>query len=252
MKIQYASDLHLEFKSNQLLLQYRPLKVIGDILILAGDTTHIRDDYFQNPFFDQISRDYKQVYMIPGNHEYYGGWDTSQAYPTLHKKIRDNVNMVNNTVVETDEVDFVFTTLWTKIVKHQFHIVNGLADFQYINYRDEKLTVQNYNVLFGQSFQFLKQALKSLRSKKTVVITHHLPSFLCNAEEFQGSLLNEAFCIDLTDFIKKSKPDFWIYGHSHRNKEPFRIGETLMLTNQMGYVDHYEDKDFKRNAFFEV
>ena len=37
MKIQYASDLHLEFKENSKYLMKNPLKVTGEILILAGD-----------------------------------------------------------------------------------------------------------------------------------------------------------------------------------------------------------------------
>ena len=37
MKIQYASDLHLEFAENSSYIKHNPLKVTGDILILAGE-----------------------------------------------------------------------------------------------------------------------------------------------------------------------------------------------------------------------
>ena len=37
MKIQYASDLHLELRENMNYIKSNPLPVVGDILVLAGD-----------------------------------------------------------------------------------------------------------------------------------------------------------------------------------------------------------------------
>ena len=51
MRIQYASDLHLEFPQNTDFIMSNPLKVTGEILILAGDI-HVIDseNFLENPF----------------------------------------------------------------------------------------------------------------------------------------------------------------------------------------------------------
>ncbi len=55
MKIQYASDLHLEFKANSSYLQENPLQVCGDVLILAGDIGYLGTHHYQtHPFWDYI------------------------------------------------------------------------------------------------------------------------------------------------------------------------------------------------------
>lgn len=48
LKIQYASDLHLEFAENAQFIKSNSLQPVGDILILAGDTGYLGD--FGLPF----------------------------------------------------------------------------------------------------------------------------------------------------------------------------------------------------------
>ena len=79
MKIQYASDLHLEFRENSKYLIKNPLKVTGEILILAGDINVFNDrDFLKNPFWDWASKNYKQVIVAFGNHEFYRGYDLAR------------------------------------------------------------------------------------------------------------------------------------------------------------------------------
>ena len=253
MKIQYCSDLHLEFEQNSSFLQQNPIIPTADILVLAGDITYLRDDFYTNSFFDYVSDNWKKVFWIPGNHEFYCGIDMLNYDFSEPIKIRKNVLLVNDLTLKIDGINLVFSTLWSKINKlHQNYIEMNVADFHAIVNNNQKLTAKIFNELHKKSLNFLKNECQRLKDEKKVIITHHLPSNKCNASEFNGSKLNSAFCTELTDFVEKCGADYWIYGHSHRNKLDFNIGKTKMLTNQLGYVHHNEHKSFKVDKIIEI
>ncbi len=77
--------------------------------------------------------------------------------------------------------------------------------------------------------------------KQRLCLSHHVPTQLCTAKEFQGSTINGAFTVELGDFIADSGVDYWIYGHSHRNIDA-QIGKTNIISNQLGYISHGENK----------
>lgn len=250
MKIQICSDLHLEFNKNRNWLRENPLIPKGDILIIAGDTFYLDRNFSELVFLQQASKDFEQVYLLPGNHEYYGGYDVSTALKPVFEKIFDNVSLVNNQTIEIDNILLIFSTLWSKIEHNIPAIVKFMTDFHRIQFQGEKFTTDQFNQLHEVAFDFLSNEVK--KEGKKVVITHHLPSKECNSEEFKGSPLNDAFCVDKTNFILHHDIDFWIYGHSHRNLSDFKIGDTMMVTNQLGYVNWKEHKYFSTEKIIEI
>jgi predicted phosphodiesterase len=81
MRIQYASDLHLEFRENSSFLKHNPLAVAGEVLVLAGDIGYIGDEnYSRHPFWDWASGNYSRVIVVPGNHEFYKMFDIDKLY----------------------------------------------------------------------------------------------------------------------------------------------------------------------------
>ncbi len=252
MILQYCSDLHLEFPENRYWLARNPLEPVGDLLVLAGDTYYFGQGFKQLPLWEKLSSQFDEVYVLPGNHEYYGGYNLANYEGTVKEELFPNVWLVNNVVIEKPDSRLVFTTLWSKIERQIASILLSMNDFKRIRYNGKVISIEQYNHLHHLSREFLTHALESNNQKKQVVITHHLPSEHCNIEEFKGSSLNEAFCVDMTSFIETSGVDVWIYGHSHRNKPEFSIGKTRMLTNQLGYVQYGEHSSFEWNAWVEV
>ncbi len=245
MVIQFCSDLHIEFEANRRFLQQNPIQPVADILILAGDITYLGQKFFEDSLFDYFSQNWQKVFWLPGNHEFYGddilNYDFSKPI-----NIRQNVLLLNNNVIEIDDIKLIFTTLWTELdPRYLLLIVNSVADFDYIHYGGHILTAEDYNSLHYKSLAFLREVLKNNeKQKRTVVVTHHLPSYLCIHNDFKNSRINSAFYVDLTSMIEQNNIDVWIYGHSHRNMPDFYIGQTLLTTNQLGYVHLNEHHSF--------
>lgn len=251
MRIQYCSDLHLEFERNNRYISSNPLEVVGEILILAGDIVPLHDEHMNSPFFHFIAENYKQVYWVPGNHEYYYH-DLAGYGSSMHQQIHPKISIVNNTVMEYGGVSLIFSTMWSKISAEKEKLIEQqMADFDCISYKNRKLRAGDFNRLHEESVHFLDEAIRG-QHRPFVVVTHHLPSPLCSSRIHQISPINEAFCVDLTGFVRESKASFWIYGHSHHNTQPVQIGHTILLTNQLGYVDLNEHGAFRRNAYLSL
>jgi len=251
MRIQYCSDLHLELEQNNRYLETTPLETAGDILILAGDIVPLHDEFLNNSFFSAISIKYKQVFWVPGNHEFYYK-NISDYSSSFNIQINNNISIVNNIVLQYNGIRFIFSTLWSRISsKNEKNIEQSVSDFECITNKSKKFRVADFNKLHDESLSFIKQSLKE-KYAKTVVVTHHLPSVLCNTADQIASPINEAFCVDLTEYIGGCNANFWIYGHSHFNLKPLYIGKTIMLTNQLGYVKQNEHRSFKQNAYLSI
>jgi len=132
MKIQYCSDLHLEFKANENFLKQNPIIPLGEILILAGDILPFVLLNKPYTFFDFCSDHFQETYWIPGNHEYYK-YDITLKQNPLFEKIRSNVYLVNNKTITYKQVDFICCTLWSKISPQKAWIIQqSISDFSQI------------------------------------------------------------------------------------------------------------------------
>ena len=249
MKIQYASDLHLEFFANRKWLRENPLEVTGDILVLAGDIMYIEDC---DNFWCWARENYKQVLVVPGNHEYYG-IDIFDYEESFYKPIYENVGYYQNKVVRIEDTDFILSTLWSHLSRRNSDaICKGLNDFHLIKCGGDLLTKKNYNRLHEYSVCFIEKAVRKSTAKHIVVVTHHSPSLLTIATEHLTSPLRSAFATDLHYLMEDGRIDYWVYGHSHTNIN-CKVFNTDVVCNQLGYVEHGgQMKGFRLDKNFEL
>jgi Icc-related predicted phosphoesterase len=252
MKIQYCSDLHLEFPANKKFLDKYQIKPVGEILLLAGDILPFSLHTSQKEFIDYVAGNFEMVYWVPGNHEYYG-YDLGTVADPLLEKIRSNVWLLNNQIMAYRNINFICSTLWSRISPlNALDIQRSISDFFEIKWQGKKFTTREFNQLHHESILFLKNSVQENSGAKNIIVTHHVPTLYHYPARFRNSPLNEAFAVELYDFIHSCNAMYWIYGHHHSNTPEFSIGNTGVVTNQLGYVQRNEQLGFNVNACIEI
>lgn len=254
MRIQFASDIHLEFRENIEFIRTGVFKVAGDILILAGDVYYLDEKLLrQCDFLKWASDNYEKTLLIPGNHEYYRHSDIVERGNTWKLSVFSNVAYYQNQVVNVNDTDIILSTLWSYIrSENEMAVFNGINDFRLISYERGIFFPKDFNDEHGKCLSFIKQKVQESTAQNIVVATHHVPTFKAVASQHKNSRLNDAFACELGDFIAKSRIDYWIYGHSHTNID-IEIEDTKIFSNQLGYVQVGEHKHgFDGGRYIEV
>ena len=148
MRIQYMSDLHMELCDNLRYIKANEFEVEGDVLVLAGDTFYLRDTIApQKKFWNWASKNFRQVLLVPGNHEFYSDGDVTAKGDSWQWMIRDNVGYYYNKLVRIDDTDFILTTLWSRIPESDMYLVQrGINDFRQILYDGHRLSPDDFNL----------------------------------------------------------------------------------------------------------
>lgn len=255
MKIQYMSDLHLEFSDNSRWMKHNELPVTGDVLVLAGDIFYLKDKTAPvMNFWKWASKNYRQVLIVPGNHEYYNYSDVMERGFQWKWMLRENVGYYQNQAVRIDDTDFILSTLWSHINPNdEYFVWKGMNDFRQIKFGGKLLQVEEFNRMHEISIDFIRKNIEESTASHIVVVTHHLPTLQVVAAHHRGSVLNSAFASEYDNLIANSRIDAWIYGHSHTNIDT-EIGGTRVISNQMGYIFANEHlmNGFESGKFIEI
>lgn len=238
MRIQYVSDIHLEFYNK---LPDNLIKPEAEVLCLAGDIGFPCSNHnkLYIEFLLKVSKDFRKVFIITGNHEYYTTrrYSMEHVNDTIVKIIKENelhnVTFLDNDYEDFEGYRFVGATLWSKCdVPIVEHCIN---DFRTI----KNMTPILYCELHEIAREFLLSPEVTESPLPVVVMTHHLPSYELIAPVYKKHKnLNKYFASDSDDLFAPTIKA-WIYGHTHTGGIT-KLKDIIFACNPVGYPGENE------------
>ncbi len=234
MKIQFFSDIHLEFG------ELDAPATDADVIVAAGDIGIGLQGVEWLKQFD------KPVIYVAGNHEYYGGDIVHTRAAIAESTASSQIHFLENESVELSGVRFLGATLWTNYLDGDADVMETakrqMNDYQQIRCASRPLTPdQLYDINWESRFWLARELDKPHRGK-TIVVTHHAPS-MQSWPRSSTSDYRATYCNDLDDFFARYAIDDWIHGHLHVVAD-YERDDTRVVCNPRGYhgyqvVDHF-------------
>ena len=247
MKLQVLSDLHIEFA------EFSIPETDADVLVLAGDIGVGMGglSWLHGQCVD------KPIIYVPGNHEFYH--HELGIVDAMRDLSDSNIYVLDNGVVEIEGVRFLGSTLWTDfeifggVAKHLAiqYAKSNVADFFLIKNEDRVFAPEDSITLHNESRAWLECILDEPFDGKTVVVTHHAPSFGSIHPRFSKNTLTPAFVSNLEVMMDGGRVAAWIHGHTH-NAFDYEIHGTRVVCNPRGYMPYENLKGFNPALVIEV
>lgn len=234
MLINYFSDIHLEFGS----LKFQESD--ADVIIAAGDI----GIYTQG--IDWLRHMRKPVIYVAGNHEFYDQEYVDTLDTLRSASVNTNVNFLENRVVVFGEIRFLGCTFWTELGAGDNEQIDDLLftvnDFRKICYKDGLLKLETYSEFHRQSKKWMIRELEKPFNGKTVVVTHHAPTYW-SWDDSPSSLTRYAYCNDVRELLHEYDIAAWFHGHTHSISD-YKCAGTRVLCNPRGYCGRQMVKGF--------
>lgn len=242
MRINYFSDVHLEFGEQRL------PETDADIVVAAGDIGIF------NQGINWLKSIGKPVVYVAGNHEFYSS-DYHQVIEMLRQECAgSNIHFLDKDAWEFQGVRFLGCTLWADLliegVEKAEAIKKTLNDFRKIRFNGAMFDQMQFTALHHEARTWLEQQLALPYAGKTVVVTHHAPTEWSWIDT-PNALKKMAYCNDLKWLFHEYEIAAWFHGHVH-NMGDYRIADARILSNTRGYVGRRTVAEFDIDKCFDI
>jgi UDP-2,3-diacylglucosamine pyrophosphatase LpxH len=242
---QIASDLHIEYKNNDVPNPLDYITPSSDNLILAGDIGSFYKINQLKEFLIKLCKNFKMVFYIPGNQEYYTFNEFKpMSMNTLINRLYEieesieNLYILNQSSIILNDICITGCTLWSKpeIKIPKFIVrIHGINNIIYEKKHSKDIEYINKMIDYSQ-----KNDLKLL------MITHYCPSLKVLEGSRKRDKFSSLYATDLDYLLDKNKVHTWVCGHIHKNFDYISENGTRIVGNQKGKLkdkitDYYKD-----------
>jgi predicted phosphodiesterase len=246
MRALILSDLH----QGEGGVDYDPAKIQEpfDLVIVAGDAagrlTHslewLHERFGGSP-----------VVYVAGNHDFYRSGEPGAGF-TIEGEMqagrelaaRRGIHFLENDLIDIGATRILGATLWTDLRSKLHHsqsaadgeVKRRMNDYRRIHRKSSTRGSRPISPEFTRAMHYasrawLDAAMAQPFEGKTLIVTHHAPSFRSLPD--QADVLNHAYASDLTPLTANRKPALWVHGHIHHHTD-YQLGETRVLCNPLG------------------
>ena len=250
LRIQIASDLHIEFYESIDNVPSDLIKPQAPVLALLGDIGLAFSDVLRDFLFEQCNR-FKQVLFLAGNHEFYNADEETYSMEEQTEWMRqtcsqrDNLHFMEKDSLVMEGVVILGTTLWSNIPDCMLKKAQRSLNDYCLTYNHRpgesprKLRADETTDMYQLNIGWIRSELAKAREngQKVLVLTHHTPSMEGTSHpQYDGSDISCCFSSDLRLLLEEESPNLvaWACGHTHYNFD-FLVGNVRVCSNQRGY-----------------
>lgn len=221
---------------------YEPTHLDTDkdtVLGIAGD---IDTKYYTVEFLIAMSKRFKAVVCVFGNHDYWHRDLTTWGHTVRERLVQagvDNVYLLCRDSVVIEGVRFIGSTLWTDFGKGDQLILNSaqenMNDYKFMRKMNYARRVKPIDLLAEHQkdrdfiFSFANN------EEKMVVLSHHAPSWKSvDFSRYGMGPINSLYATEFGNEISYSNFGIWHHGHIHTFRD-YKIFNTRIICNPRGY-----------------
>lgn len=259
MKIDYISDLHIDFwfeKEKALTEEVLKISYIhknifhnaeGEILLIAGDLGHYNHQNIE--FLELLLKvyGYKHIFFVLGNHDYYTiakERERFKADSSLRiKELKDmllchkNITLLDGQICDYQGIKIGGCGMWYDgRYAQQLNLKlssEALLELWQTKMMDAiHINISDFIQLYNE--EIIK--LRNIYDKSDIILTHINPSISPShtLRKYTLDVKNGFYSFNGEYYVQNSHARWWIFGHIHQSLE-YTIGTTKVKANPLGY-----------------